>query len=373
MDGSTLRTQYVRTSLREDEMMRVLLVVPGPVDPEQYAGSRLVADLLVGLEDLGCEVRLCIDSIAPTLDVCETFSPDVIILSWPGISARLLPSLQDHSAALIYLGHDLAFRRVAAGDELKPPAWSGRAEVVRLLEERSWRLADLSLYPDPLEATYVESVAGQGSAMGMTPYLLDVDRFADHSSTPGRDLCFVGGPLHAPNLDGVEWLRDNVHRNLFRSGELGVLHVFGHWTESDLRGDLEGVVLHGPLSDDQLDDAMSSCRIAVAPLRFGAGVKRKVVHYLSLGIPLVATSVALEGIHPDPEGGSLALVAEDPESWRVALLHLRDDQAQRSLQARAGLRAVECGYTRAAYHRNLEGVLAHAKDRRQRREGVRSA
>ena len=351
----------------------MLVVVPGPIDPEQSAGSRLVADLLVGLEGLGCEVKLCVDSMSPALEICESFQPEVIVLSWPGISARLLPALQNHPAALIYLGHDLAFRRVAAGDELKQPAWSGRAEVVRLLEERSWRLADLSLYPDPLEASYVESVVGPGSALGMVPYLIDRDRVADRSSTPGRDLCFVGGPLHAPNLDGVEWLRDNVHRNLFRSGALGMLHVFGYWTEADLRGDLEGVILHGPLSDDQLDEAMSSCRIAVAPLRFGAGVKRKVVHYLSLGLPLVATSVALEGVHPDPEGGPLALVADDPESWRVALLRLRDDEDRRSLQVQAGLRAVESGYTKAAYYRNLAEVLASAKDRRQRREGVRSA
>jgi glycosyltransferase involved in cell wall biosynthesis len=270
---------------------------------------------------------------------------------------------------LIYLGHDLAHRRVAAGDQLEAPAWDRRAEVVRVIEERSWALADLSVYPEASEAAYVESIVGEGRAMAMVPYLLDDAAFKNNAAVPGREVCFVGGPLHAPNLDGLRWFRDEVHRDLFRAGELGQLHVFGYWRPDDLDGDLEGVTLHGPLSDAELDLEMSRCRLAVAPLRFGAGVKRKVVHYLSLGLPLVATEVAMEGIHPDPDGQELCLLADTSEEWRSALLRLRDDQVRREQQAAAGLRAVAAGYTRGAYHRNLEEVLATALDRRRGRGG----
>ncbi len=350
-------------------VVRILLAVPGPIDPAQSAGSRLVADLFEGLGELGHEVEYCFDDDTPTATVCATWEPDVVIISWAGIAARLLPVLQPSSAALIYLGHDLAHRRVAAGDEIATPAWDRRSEVVRIIEERSWGLADLSIYPEQTEADYVESVAGEGSAMAMIPYLIDEGRLRSLSDGTGRDVCFVGGPLHAPNRDAVRWFRDQVHRELFRTGELGKFHVFGYWTPEDLEDDLEGIVLHGPLSDEELDDQMSACALAVAPLRFGAGVKRKVVHYLSLSLPLVASGVAMEGIHPDPLGVELCSIAETPDEWRAVLLALRDDKDLRRTQAEAGLRAVTAGYTRAAYHQNLDAVLGTALERRQRRGG----
>ena len=58
----------------------------------------------------------------------------------------------------------------------------------------------------------------------------------------------------------------------------------------------EGVIVKGFVSEEELKQLYNSCRLVVVPLRYGAGVKGKVVEALYYGIPVVTTSVGAEGI-----------------------------------------------------------------------------
>ena len=54
----------------------------------------------------------------------------------------------------------------------------------------------------------------------------------------------------------------------------------------------------------------TGCRLSIAPLRYGAGVKGKVNLAMSYGVPVIATPAAVEGMHLEP--GEDVLVADDP-------------------------------------------------------------
>ena len=67
----------------------------------------------------------------------------------------------------------------------------------------------------------------------------------------------------------------------------------------------------------------ASVRIAVAPLRYGAGVKGKVNQAMAHGLPVVATTCAVEGMHL--HDGEDVLVADTPDAFAQAVLRLLDD------------------------------------------------
>ncbi len=68
---------------------------------------------------------------------------------------------------------------------------------------------------------------------------------------------------------------------------------------------------------------LTGCRLSVSPLRYGAGVKGKVNHAMSYGLPVVATTPSIEGMHLTP--GVDVLVGDDPESFAEAIVRAYHD------------------------------------------------
>ena len=104
-----------------------------------------------------------------------------------------------------------------------------------------------------------------------------------------------------------------------------------------------GFELVGPV--EALDTLLDETRLTVAPLRYGAGVKAKVLESLAAGVPCVGTSIAFEGFTLP-----LALtgcVADTPETIATALVRLYSDEAAHAIAAEAGQRyaLVNCGET----------------------------
>ena len=84
------------------------------------------------------------------------------------------------------------------------------------------------------------------------------------------------------------------------------------------------VVVHGYLTDEELAQRYAAVRAVVVPLRYGAGVKGKVLDALRHGLPVVTTSIGVEGL-PEPE---LVLQVEDTvEGFARALLAVERGEA----------------------------------------------
>ncbi|WP_288126488.1 glycosyltransferase family 4 protein, partial [Thiomonas sp.] len=83
----------------------------------------------------------------------------------------------------------------------------------------------------------------------------------------------------------------------------------------------DDVLLHGRVAD--LGPWLESCRLSIAPLRFGAGVKGKLNTAMAHGLPVVATSVAAEAMHL--QDGRDVLLADDAESFAAAIVRVYAD------------------------------------------------
>jgi GT2 family glycosyltransferase len=139
-----------------------------------------------------------------------------------------------------------------------------------------------------------------------------------------RDLLFIGGFAHPPNADAVRWFAEAVLPLLRKRLPDAVLHVIGTVDEPARRSlAIDGLVLHGRVDD--LDPWLDGCRVSIAPLRFGAGVKGKINTAMSCGLPVVATTVAVEAM--GLSDGDDVLLADTPEAFADAIVRACTDEA----------------------------------------------
>ncbi|WP_314106294.1 glycosyltransferase [uncultured Stenotrophomonas sp.] len=155
-----------------------------------------------------------------------------------------------------------------------------------------------------------------------------------------RDLVFVGGFRHPPNVDAMQWFIGDVFARIRAQLPEVRFHCIGADVPpvvQALAARQPGVEIHGfvPVVTPYMDEV----RIAVAPLRFGAGVKGKVNLSMAHGQPVVATTCAVEGMHL--RNGDDVLIADDADAFAAAVVRLYRDEALWQRLSVAGLRNVQ--------------------------------
>lgn len=106
---------------------------------------------------------------------------------------------------------------------------------------------------------------------------------------------------------------------------------------------------------EDIDPVFTAARVSIAPLRYGAGVKGKVNLAMSYGVPVVATSVAVEGMHL--ADGVDVLVADHPQAFADALARAYSDEATWEKLSRAGVDNVRRHFSRETAKRALAETL----------------
>ena len=139
-----------------------------------------------------------------------------------------------------------------------------------------------------------------------------------------RDLVFVGGFQHPPNVDAVLWFVREIFPRVRAAQPEVIFHVVGSKTPKQiLELAHDGVKIHGYVED--IAPLMDGCRLSLAPLRYGAGVKGKVNMAMSYGLPVVATTPAVEGMHV--RDGEDILIADSPADFAAAIARAYADAA----------------------------------------------
>ncbi len=169
-----------------------------------------------------------------------------------------------------------------------------------------------------------------------------------------KDLIFVGGFQHLPNIDAVEYFVADI-MPLLREKLLGVVfNVVGSKVPqaiSDLQ--CEDVVIHGFVED--LDSLLDEMRVSIAPLRYGAGIKGKIGSAMTVGLPVVATTMAAEGMALTPREN--ILVADKPEAIAEAIAELYKNEGLWNQLSTNGLAFAEKAWGAAAAWRVLHEIL----------------
>jgi O-antigen biosynthesis protein len=257
---------------------------------------------------------------------------DVVIISRPHnyqLSGELV-RMHQPQATVIYDAEALYFRRILQQAQLTDDPQENeklRAEAATMQrsEERHFADADRAVCISEAEARFARSLANAPPVDVISARLMD-PRPTSNSFAARSDIVFVAGWLAgvtSPNADGLTWFVQKV-LPLIRARIPWVrLRVTGQDPPSSL---LEfaspNLTFEGYVGD--LAALYRESRVAVVPIRFGAGVKLKTIEALQFGIPTVSTTVGAEGIETF-ETGALT-VTDDPAEFAMQAAQLIDDQ-----------------------------------------------
>ncbi|KAL7537352.1 hypothetical protein ACHAXR_007758 [Thalassiosira sp. AJA248-18] len=112
-----------------------------------------------------------------------------------------------------------------------------------------------------------------------------------------RDFAIVGGFKHAPNVDSVKLLRYEIWPRIRDQLPHARMHIYGAYPTPQIlsmHDENSGFIVHGQVDD--LDKVLLESRVMLAPLRYGAGCKGKIVDAWRCGCPVVTTPVGAEGM-----------------------------------------------------------------------------
>ena len=193
-----------------------------------------------------------------------------------------------------------------------------------------------------------------GKKVSTLPLIYPINR-SEVPFSERKDLLFVGNFVHPPNSDAV------VH---FNGRILPLLRKKLPGVKTYIVGSNSIPLLEGFASDDliltgyvpTMQPFLDSCRINIAPLRYGAGMNGKVLESMAAGLPIVTTPVVAAGI-ANQEG---MLIAEDPEDFVDAIVHLyNDEQLWNSIRTKA-YDLVQSRFTPQVIAKQIDELLAWA-------------
>jgi O-antigen biosynthesis protein len=329
---------------------RILWVEACMLTPDQDSGSLRTVRLLRILRDLGCKVTFAADNLLADEPYAQRLRDEGIeVLHVPHVKS-MRDYLQAHGGAydvVTLCRHYIAIQYVELirDAQTNTQIWFDTIDLHYLRLQRQHQLdgaaatlkmaelahqeelaviaqSDLTIVVSEAEVSALAAEA-PAAPVALISNIHEIDA-SPVASEGRRDVLFVGGFQHPPNSDAVEYFGEEIWP-LFRATcpEAEVLVIGSRMPDSLKRwGEAQGLTMLGFVED--LTPYYQRCKLVIAPLRYGAGVKGKVNQALSYGVPVVGSPMALEGM--GLENRRDAMFASTPEAFAQAMAEVYGDQ-----------------------------------------------
>jgi glycosyltransferase involved in cell wall biosynthesis len=177
------------------------------------------------------------------------------------------------------------------------------SEEVAKREIASILRCDLSFMIAEFEMELLESVFKiEKSILYYLPFLVEPMTIESLQELPAfeerSNFIFIGNFLHEPNWNAVQYLKEIIWPLIKKQVSEAVLHVYGAYPSQkvlQLHNDKEGFLIMGRAQNAQ--DVVKKARVVLAPLRFGAGIKGKLLEAMQCGTPSITTNIGSESMH----------------------------------------------------------------------------
>ncbi|MGA0544719.1 glycosyltransferase [Brevundimonas sp. VNH65] len=280
---------------------------------------------------------------------------DYALLSRPHISESYIDVVTRAGVKTFYYGHDLHCLRARS-------TYQVTGDRNDLVEAEKWEVRELSvslksdvvMYPGIEEIDYMSRLLPASARLIRPPItIFDADELnaaenaIDADSADPYALMFVGGFSHTPNGDGIVWFLDRIWPRLRAADERFSLRIAGSRMPDDLRDRADpGVEYLGRVSDEELSAIYEGSGVAIVPLRYGGGIKGKVIEAFARGVPVVMTDVGAQGI---PDAHRLGFVAGADDGFADAVVAAVTDRAEARERARRAVDFLRSAYSEQAF------------------------
>ncbi|MEE3502592.1 Hint domain-containing protein [Acidiphilium acidophilum] len=348
---------------------RALVIDDTLPDARRDAGSNAILSHMASLRRLGFQVEFvpATPAIDPTLTAALT-ARGILVHGLPAVSTvedalrgggtdydliylHRLANAEAYAgmarrhcphARLVYAVADLHWLRLARQAALEQwPALADQARSLRMRDFMAMRMVDAVITHSPVERNILLAAMPE-LAVQVVPWEVAIGSPpAGFGARSG--VGFVGHFGHMPNLDAVDWLIDQIMPLVWQAAPDIKLKLAGSAVPSSLirwAGRIPQLELCGQVED--LAGFFDGIRLSVAPLRFGAGIKGKVLDSLAAGLPCVMSPVAAEGLALPPD--LVRLIGGDAGAIATAILDLHTNETAFHQAALAGQGFIAAGY-----------------------------
>jgi len=171
---------------------------------------------------------------------------------------------------------------------------------------------------------------------------------------------FIGNFLHEPNWNAVQYLKETIWPLIRKQLPDAILNIYGAYPSQkvlQLHNVKDGFFIHGRASI--AGEVVQRARVVVAPLRFGAGIKGKLIEAMQCGTPSVTTSIGAEGMN-----GNLlwnGAVENDPIVFADKAVALYKQEKLWNESQIIGIQILRQRYLRNLFELDFEMRLDHLK------------
>ena len=277
---------------------------------------------------------------------------DVAVLSRCDFARKHLADVRLHApqSRIIFDTVDLHYLREDSEARLtRDPEMRRKAQEKQQLEHELIDQADETWVVSPVEQQLLQQ-KWPDKSIQLVSNIVDVPG----SRTPfalRRDYLFIGGFQHRPNIDAVLFFVQKIYPLVSEQLRDAKFYIIGDKAPPEIVAlATERIVVAGLQRD--VRPFFDSVKLSVAPLRFGAGVKGKINQSMAFGVPVVATSLAAQGMEvTDHED---ILVADEPENFARALIELYESEELWNRLSQNSIRETRASYSTDTASKILE-------------------
>ena len=350
-------TNVIRARDRNNSKKTILIIDHYIPEFDMDAGSRTIKDWINMLLMLGYQVKLWPynqqykekyakyfqskgvevaygNKIADFASWIQNYSDsiDYYFLSRPEVAISLLKIIKKYSKSkILYYGHDIHHLRIKNQMKIlkNTSSLQSKYKYYKTIEESVWRRVDSIVYLNENEKSYVNDFLISENIDSIKLWTLPAFIYPDSKISkkkliPERkDILIVAGFQHEPNVDGLLWFVNNVYPKIISENPDAFLQIIGSNPPPEVRNlNSHNIAVHGYVDDNTLDDFYFKSRVAIAPLRYGGGVKGKVIEAIKHGVPIVTTSIGAQGISIEESG---IIVSDKAENFSISINNIIND------------------------------------------------
>ncbi len=335
-----------------------------------FASTALRGRHSCALDPLGVlshEIALNDSSFDPWI---EELAPDLVIFDRFVTEEQFSWRVRENCASAIRIldTEDLHLLRAARRMALQ----DGSEFRENLLNETALRelasvfRSDLSLIISEFEYELLGAHFGiDESLLHYLPFLLSSDEILDPDAIPGfsqrLDFMCMGNWKHGPNKDAILFLKREIWPGIRKSLPEARLHVYGAYAgsmEKSLNDPEAGFLMRGWADSKQ--EACTRHRVCLAPLRYGAGLKGKLIDSMLYGIPSVTTEIGAEGM----SGGTgwNGFVRNDPGEFASQAVELYTNEATWNTCQLKGFELLKSRFRKELFENGLKSRLDELRE-----------
>lgn len=331
-----------------------------------YASTSVSSDFAVDLSAIGVESRLVMMNNASFDDFISELLPDVVLFDRFMVEEQFGWRVAKHcpNALRVLDTEDLHCLRDA-----RQSAYKKKLEFITDMlfsdvakrEIASIFRSDLTLMISEYEMELLQSVFKVDKCLLFyLPIVVEASAMNEFENRlpfeERKDLVFIGNFLHDPNWNCVQVLKTEIWPLLSKQLPKANLLIYGAYPSHkvfQLDNPKERFFIKGRAENAQ--HVIESAKVLLAPIRFGAGIKGKLLEAMLYGTPSVTTSVGAESMHDNLSWNGF--IEDDNESFIEKAVALYNDESLWKLNQHQGFTIIQNRFAAADFFVRLHAEI----------------